>query len=242
MSDAQPLAQTNVPRAVPVVMSFVAGYVDSCTYLALFGVFVAQVTGSFVLAGTQFFRHEPGGLAKTLAIPFFFAAGLVVTVLVDVLARRPRAALAVALGLESLLLIGFLAIGLAAAPFPDPDASSALAALLFGMAAMGVQSALTRLVMRGTPSTNVMTTNTSQLAIDTGELLLGLIERRRGGAGVISERRLVQARAGVAAFLPIALGFLAGTLAGAAAYAALGLVCVLVPILLLAALAIWAAR
>jgi hypothetical protein len=60
-----------VPWPVPVVLSIVAGYVDSCTYLGLFGVFVAQLTGSFVLAGTQFIKSEPGALAKLLAIPFF---------------------------------------------------------------------------------------------------------------------------------------------------------------------------
>jgi hypothetical protein len=31
---------------------------------------VAQVTGSFVLAGMQFVKSEPGALAKLLAIPF----------------------------------------------------------------------------------------------------------------------------------------------------------------------------
>jgi hypothetical protein len=37
-----------VPRAVPPLLSFAAGFVDSCTALALFGLFVAQVTGSYL--------------------------------------------------------------------------------------------------------------------------------------------------------------------------------------------------
>src|ERR1039458_7639687 len=76
MSDVRARSAIAVPRPIPVVLSFVAGYVDSCTYLGLFGVFVAQVTGSFVLAGTQFVKSEPGALAKLLAIPFFFFAGM----------------------------------------------------------------------------------------------------------------------------------------------------------------------
>jgi hypothetical protein len=63
--------QLPFPSPIPVVLSIVAGYVDNCTYLGLFGVLVAQVTGSFVLAGTQFIESEPGGLAKPLAIPLF---------------------------------------------------------------------------------------------------------------------------------------------------------------------------
>jgi uncharacterized membrane protein YoaK (UPF0700 family) len=39
-----------LPRAVPPLLSLVAGYVDSITFLALFGFFAAQVTGSFVVA------------------------------------------------------------------------------------------------------------------------------------------------------------------------------------------------
>ncbi len=241
MSDAPTLEPMTVPKPVPVVLSFVAGYVDSCTYLALFGIFVAQVTGSFVLAGTQLFRHEQGALAKLLAIPFFYLAGFAVTLLVRLLTSRPYAALALSLAIEALLLIGVLSTGLAAAPFADPDAPPAVVTLLFGMAAMGVQSAMVRLLLRATPSTNVMTTNTTQLAIDTAEALLGIIARRRASS-IISDARATQARRGVAAFLPIALGFLAGTITGAAAYTEFGLSCVLGAIVLLAALTAWATQ
>jgi Protein of unknown function (DUF1275) len=108
MDDMLPFRSIAVPWPIPVVLSFVAGYVDSCTYLALFGVFVAQVTGSFVLAGTQFVRSEPGALAKLLAVAFFFLAGVAVTMLVYPLRERPRIALAWSLGVECLLLVGLL--------------------------------------------------------------------------------------------------------------------------------------
>jgi len=102
------------------VLSFVAGYVDSCTYLGLFGVFVAQVTGSFVLGGTQFVKSEPGAVAKLVVIPFFFLAGMAVTVLIKSLRERPRAALAWSLTAEGVLLVGFLAACLAGMPFRRP--------------------------------------------------------------------------------------------------------------------------
>ena len=91
MSDVQVLRAIAIPRPIPVLLSVVAGYVDSCTYLGLFGVFVAQATGSFVLAGTLFIKSEPGLLAKLFAIPFFFFAGMAVTVLVHSMRGRPRA-------------------------------------------------------------------------------------------------------------------------------------------------------
>ena len=70
------------------------------------------------------------------------------------------------LGLESLLLAGQLVTVLVVPDMSDPDQPTALAAGLFGLSAMGVQSAFVRLLMRGTPSTNVMTTNTTQVAIE----------------------------------------------------------------------------
>src|SRR5271167_259941 len=105
---AQTFRSFVAPQPVSVVLSFVAGYVDSCTYLGLFGVFVAQVTGSFVLAGAQLVTSEPGALARLLAIPFFFIAGMAVTTLVHSMRDRPRAAFAWSLLVECILLIGFL--------------------------------------------------------------------------------------------------------------------------------------
>ena len=102
------------------------------------------MTGSFVIAGMQFFRSEVGALAKLLAIPSFFLAGVAVTVLVHPLRERPRAALARSLGIECLLLLGFLAACLVGMPFHGPDALGAIVALLFAMGAMGAQSALVR--------------------------------------------------------------------------------------------------
>jgi hypothetical protein len=47
---------------------------------------------------------------------------------------------------------------------------------------MGMQSALVRLLVQGSPSTSVMTTNTTQLAIDTTEFLLAWRLRRSAPA------------------------------------------------------------
>ena len=60
-------AAAPIPRTVPSALSFVAGYVDGCTFLALFGLFVAQATGSFVIAGAQLVVADDGsGLGQGL--------------------------------------------------------------------------------------------------------------------------------------------------------------------------------
>ena len=50
MSELLVLRRPRPPAVVPPLLSFTAGFIDSFTVLALFGLFVAQVTGSFVLA------------------------------------------------------------------------------------------------------------------------------------------------------------------------------------------------
>jgi len=226
-----------MPARMPALLSFLAGYVDSCTFLALFGLFVAQVTGSFVLAGTLFVTHHHGVVIKIMAIPAFFLAGVATTVIVRRLARG-RAALPTTLGLEAALLAGLLACWLRGGPFTDPDAPAAVLASLFGLLAMGMQSALVRLM--GYPSTNVMTTNTTQLAIDVAELAMAWRARRRSPADATIAAEYAGVRDRLAVLGPIVLGFLAGTIAGAVAYVGLDLWCVLVAIALALGLAAWA--
>jgi hypothetical protein len=101
------------PQRVPVLLSAVAGYIDSCTFLGLFGLFVAQVTGSFVVAGAQWVTDDPGFLIKVLGIPFFLLGGVVTTVVVATATARGGSGYSWAFGLEGILLVCFLGIGVA---------------------------------------------------------------------------------------------------------------------------------
>lgn len=229
-----------VPRIVPPLLSFTAGYVDACTFLALFGLYVAQVTGSFVTVGAGIVAHEDGFLLKVLAIPVFFAAGVFTTVLAEELERRGRSALVWTLVLECALLAGLLVLGLAGPFARDPSAPLTLLAAMLGLSAMGVQSAMVRLLMPGVASTNVMTTNTTLFAIDAGELLLGWHGRRSGDAAAAA--KFATARARLAGLIPLGLGFVSGSVAGAIAFAVFGMPSLAAILAILLALIVWAAR
>jgi uncharacterized membrane protein YoaK (UPF0700 family) len=206
------------PRAAPMLLAAVAGYVDACTFLGLFGFFVAQVTGSYVLAGAHMVSGSPGATAL-LAVPVFFAGGVAATLVAIMGHALARAALASTLVLETLLLVGFVATFAAGGPFGGAASTLAVTASMFGLAAMGVQSALVRLLMRGTASTNVMTTNTSQIAIDATQLVCARL-CGPGDAAAEAQRQLCRRR--LRSGLPLPLAFLAGTAAGAMAFAAMG--------------------
>ena len=94
MSEVAQGPEGSLPGWVPAVLSFVAGYVDSYTFLALFGLFVAQVTGSFVIGAAEVVAHDSGIVGKLIAIlAFLFAAGLTAGLIG--FARERRGALAV---------------------------------------------------------------------------------------------------------------------------------------------------
>ena len=229
-----------IPRTVPALLSFAAGYVDACTFFALFGLYVAQVTGSFVVVGAELVTQDEGFLIEALAIPVFFAAGVFITVLAEVLRRQGREAFAWTLALECTLLAAVLALGIFVPFAHDPNAPLTLLAALLGLSAMGVQSAAVRLLLPGVASTNVMTTNTTLFAIDTAELLLGWHGRRSGNPAAVAQAAAARAR--LATLVPLGLGFLFGAATGALGYRWFGLWCLALVLGELIALALWAAR
>ena len=164
-------AHDSPPRWVPALLSFVAGYVDSYTFLALFGLFVAQVTGSFVTAGAQFVVHDIGIAGKVIAILAFLLATALTAALIGLARDRGRNALPWMLALETVLLAAFCVLMLAGPPVTGADDRHGILAGVFGAMAMGTQSVVVRLLMRGIPQTNVMTGNMTQLGIETTELL-----------------------------------------------------------------------
>jgi uncharacterized membrane protein YoaK (UPF0700 family) len=205
---------------LPVTLAFVAGFVDACTFLAFAGLFVAQATGSYVVAGSELVSDNANFAAKVLAIPVFIVAGMGTTCMVRAWKDRTRVALVMALCIEAALLVALTATGIAA----DAATADTIPAL-FGLAAMGVQSAAAHLLFPAYGSTNAMTNNTTQLAIDLTDSLLG--------------RRVVP---GVRRTGGIMLGFLVGVAAGGVAFKAVGLGCVLFAVAVVLAVAVVAAR
>ena len=64
-----PPSSARIRGLLPVALGYVAGYVDGCTFVALFGLFVAQVTGSFVAVGASLARRAPLGAPDAVGDP-----------------------------------------------------------------------------------------------------------------------------------------------------------------------------
>ena len=110
---------------------------------------------------------------------------------------------------------------------------------------MGVQSASVRLLMRDMASTNVMTTNTTQLAIDAAEWLIASRGQSASPGDASAKSDRVAARGRFIGLFLIMTGFLGGTICGALSYRWLGLSCLLTAIAVLAGIigyCVWRAR
>src|SRR3546814_6224912 len=59
-------------RVQNISLGFIAGYVDTLGFVALFGLFIGHITGNFVLIGAELSRPQSGPvLLKFLAFPSF---------------------------------------------------------------------------------------------------------------------------------------------------------------------------
>ncbi len=228
------------PRWVPAVLSFVAGYVDVFTFLALFGLFVAQVTGSFVTAGAELVTHDAGITGKAVAIFAFLVAAAVTAGLIGLIRDRGRDALPWMLALETLLLAIFAGMLFAEPPIKNVTDWHGIVAGVFGAMAMGAQSVIVRLLMRGIPQTNVMTGNMTQLGVETTALIVAWRRRARDPSDRDSEREFFAVRAQLYVVLAIAIGFILGAAAGAIVYATAGLAGAPLAVALVGALTVWA--
>ena len=156
-----------------IALSFLAGYVDTLGFIALFGLFTAHVTGNFVLIGSELANPSHGVLIKLLAFPAFVCAVALTRMVVIWLERSGRAPMFFLLLLQLAFLLGFMLAGYQVEPVADARAPLALLAGMLGAAGMGVQNASSRLVLQHLTPTTVMTGNVTQVIIDLVDILRG---------------------------------------------------------------------
>jgi uncharacterized membrane protein YoaK (UPF0700 family) len=201
-----------VVRALPIVLSVIAGATDVIGFLGLDGLFTAHITGNLVVLAAHVVAGQPTIFSYILSLPVFMLVLLLTRLLAGGLERAGRNTLGPLLLLQLLALSVFLVLCTAAGPWIDPNATAAVVAGMFGVAAMAVQNALVQISLRNTPTTAVMTTNVTHFMLDLGRVLIG---------GDPAE--VATARSRAMHTLPVIVGFTTGCGFGAACEAALGL-------------------
>ncbi len=207
-------------RVQGIGMGFLAGYVDTLGFIALFGLFTAHVTGNFVLIAVSMADPtQTPSLLKLLAFPAFILGVAAARLLVAGCERRGTSAVKPSYALQLVLLLGFMVCGMLAEPVGRSVGALAMAAGLLGAAAMGAHSAASKLLLTHLAPTSMMTGNVTQLVIDATDWLRGAAD----GA--------TKARCGKF-FWPV-VAFALGCAAAAFAYLAFGFVSLIVPVAIL---------
>lgn len=211
-----PASTADGRRLAPLVarlLAVVGGFVDGCAFLGLHGFFVAQATGSYVVAGAQLLNGSRAAPIAVAAVPVFFAASMVTAFIVRSVGVARGRAIVIPLLVEAALVLALMLFGMAGAT---------TWAALSGLTGMGVQNGLTRLILGDYGSTNVMTTNTIKLSIDVADSIL----QRRWLPGLKQTGSII-------------LAFVAGTAVGGLAFMSVDFACLLLPVLMLVGLAFY---
>ena len=199
-------------RALPFVLSLIAGATDVIGFLGLSGLFTAHITGNLVVLAAHVVAGDPTVVSYVLSVPVFMMTLFLTRLLAGGLERTGVPTLQPLLLLQLFFLVAFLSICVTAAPWRNPDAILAVIAGMFGVAAMAVQNALVQISLTNTPTAAVMTTNVTHFMLDLGEVLAGR-----------DHAKVTQARTRATQALPVIVGFAIGCGSGAAFEAAAGL-------------------
>ena len=196
-----------------VVLSAVAGYVDTAGFLALFGLFTAHITGDLVTAGLSVTgRMKFGAGARLVMIPVFMVSVAATTLLARVLRRRGKPTLPPLLALMTGALGIFGLTGVTLRPMANqPDAVAVVIIGAAGVVAMGIQNTLMRNALSNYSPTTIMTGNLTQCTIDLVEMWFpssanNTIGRKRARLEAVERLRKFG--------FPL-LGFMLGAFAGA---------------------------
>lgn len=204
--------------SIAALLAFVAGFVDTVGFIALFGLFTAHVTGNFVLIGAAIAGHHDGIVAKLLAFPVFVLAVAATRLAILACEKRRRDAVPVLLLAQAAFLLLFLAAAIAKAEDMRPDSAPVIAIGMLAVIAMAIQNAGARTLFAALAPTTVMTGNVTQVVIDLVDLAAGRPDQ-------------AETRTRLARMWPPVATFTLGALAGALSYAFIGFWGLVAPIL-----------
>jgi uncharacterized membrane protein YoaK (UPF0700 family) len=211
-------------RFTTLVLSWVAGYVDTTSFLNLNGLFTAHVTGNLVVAGAEI--AGAGGEAvwvRLAVIPVFMAA----VILTTIISRTRQPHLSSFLWLEAATLLVFTIVSIISIP-PNPQPISTVAMFVagsMGIFSMGVQNALMREVFGNLAPTTVMTGNLTQFTIDFAWSIL--VRSRQKDE--VRDRQMQEVRQRINKFGSALIGFVLGAAFGAYFSKMIGFWSVLLP-------------
>jgi uncharacterized membrane protein YoaK (UPF0700 family) len=160
--------------ALPFLLSFTGGYVDTAGFLGLGGLFTAHVTGNFVTLGAALASGTSGIIAKLLALPVFCLTIFLLRYVMRRSVSNNDLSLRIMLILKLLLLTAGAVLAIRLGPFADPDGLPLVTTGMLLVTAMAIQNAVHRIHLSSAPPTTLMTGTTTQIMIDLADVAQGV--------------------------------------------------------------------
>jgi uncharacterized membrane protein YoaK (UPF0700 family) len=201
-----------------VLLSWVAGFVDTSAFIILFGLFTAHVTGNIALAGSSFVSADSETtITRLLMLPTFVLTVALTSLLARFSRRQQWCVFGVLLTAEAIALAVFLAMGMALSPdlLFDVQEDLILPIGISGVIAMAIQNALMKEakgVFKSYIPTTVMTGNTTQLTIDVVQFFLSKFASTQTE---VTQMEASESLERIGRFVPTIAGFALGGLLAA---------------------------
>lgn len=149
----------------PILLTIVAGAIDTIGFIALLGFFTAHVTGNLVLAGSALVKGGAGLWIKLGAIPLFIVTVMLTKMWIDN-CRQSHKTLGWLLVAEAAFLLGFMLAGLHFDPFTDPGSPVLALTGGLGLMALAIRNTASKTLIKNISPSTMMTGNTTQFGID----------------------------------------------------------------------------
>ena len=216
-------------KSEDTILAAIAGFVDTLSFVALFGLFTAHVTGNFVLIGAGIAGFGRGVLLKLIVFPAFIGGVVVSAMLIRSLSEQySRHGARLLHAVQAVLMFGYCLAGVWATPISQPESLSVTVAGIVGAFAMGMQNAHPKLIKRASVPSTVMTGNVTQAILDVVDML----------SADTTESMRATARARFATMMPAIVAFAIGAAVGALGYRYAGFWALIAPACALVVLAL----
>ena len=207
-----------------VALGFLAGYVDTLGFVGLFGLFTAHVTGNFVLIGRALIEPSQSIAIKLMVFPVFILFVALARLAIVHWERSGAKVLRNSFLFQLFMMLVTVLCAWHAAPVVEASAPLTLLTGSLCAGAMAIQNAYGKLLLGKTSATTVMTGNVTGLVIE-------LVDSLRGDPEAIGRCRKLT--------WPV-LAFAVGCMSGGVAFVQFGFHGLLLPCVILVALAVTA--
>ncbi|AWF81113.1 hypothetical protein BTJ40_09955 [Microbulbifer sp. A4B17] len=212
---------------IEYLLAFVAGFAEAVCILGLFGSFTTFITGTIVLAITDFASNNPNYITKSFILFSFILLQVFWIYLIRKLHLQKTNTATIMLFIETGLMLLFFLIGSYIGKLSSPYAANTFIISFFAIATMSLHSTIFFRVLNKRAPTHFMTGNSTNLFAAAFEMLDNFRADKN-----ISDLPYPQASAKAKYYFGVIFGFIIGVVLGTIGYKIWGFPSLALPVVM----------